>query len=88
MKYSLDFTDLNQMKMWLDEVQEGTEWMGKIDTAITLEILLKYGEYFESWVLEETQDYFYLSRQIDDLVLAFTQRLIQITLGKIATIPE
>lgn len=88
MKYSLDFTDLDQMKKWLDEIQEDREWAGKIWTATTLETLLKYGEYFESWVLEETQDYFYLSRQIDDLVLAYTQRLIGITLGKITVLPE
>lgn len=90
-RYSFDFTDLNQMKRWLDEVQEGIEWTGKIGTAVNLEILLKYREYFEANVsVEDAQDLqnLFHSRQINDLVFAYTQRLIGITLGKIATLSE
>jgi len=88
MKYSLDFTDLDQMKKWLDEIQEDIEWTGKIWTATTLEALMKYKEYFEVNVsVDDTQDLFHL-RQINDLVLAYTQRLIEFTLGKIADLPS
>lgn len=87
-RYSFDFTDLDQMKKWLDEIQEDIERRGKVETAVNLEILLKYREYFESEVLEETLSYFYLSRQINDLVFAYTQQLIDVTLGKLVTIPE
>ena len=88
MKYSLDFTDLDQMKKWLDEIQEDIEWTGKIWTATTLEALMKYKEYFEVNVsVDDTQDLFHL-RQINDLVLAYTQRLIEFTLGRIADLPS
>lgn len=88
MKYSLDFTDLDQMKKWLDEIQEDIEWTGKMWTATTLEALIKYKEYFEVNVsVNDNQDLFHL-RQINDLVLAYTQRLIEVTLGKIAPVPE
>jgi hypothetical protein len=88
MKYSLDFTDLDQMKKWLDEIQQDIEWAGKIWTATTLEVLIKYKEYFKVNVsVNNNQDLFHL-RQINDLVFAYTQRLIEITLGKIADLPN
>lgn len=76
-----DFTDLDQMKKWLDKIQQDIAWPGKIWTATILDALIKYKEYFEVNVsVDDAQNLFH-SRQINDLVLAYTQRLIGITLG-------
>lgn len=86
MKISLDFTDTESMEGWIDQVTCDIDWIGKVDTAYVLEVLIKYKTYFEGYILDESQKLIYFWRKINDTILIFTNRLIDITLGKTAFI--
>ena len=86
MAISLDFTDTLAMEKWITQAGKDIDTIGLIGTAYVLEALTKYKDYFETNISEESQSINYLSRLIEDTIVIFTQRLIDITLGRITFI--
>jgi hypothetical protein len=87
MDISLDFTDTETMEKWIDKIVNDKDDIRNIGTAYVLEALMRYREYFEGNILDESQELKYLWLKINDTIVLFTQRLIDITVGKIIFIP-